>query len=365
MSEPRSTSYHVYLRLNELLGCQQPPDFDADDPAVTRDPAEHEELLFIVTHQAMELWFKMTIADLERARDLLGRPGAPGERVPEQDIPRVCTLMQRSVRTFRLLADHFGVLETMSPSSFLAFRDRLVSGSGFQSTQFRELEILAGLPETERVEFDGMPYLAHMHDDTRGRIEKRLGEMTLRGALFDWLARTPVDDAFPGFVDHFLAAYDRYVERQLELQRQNPNLPQEQLEDIRLRFERSREDARRFFLPENDAKNDSVGQAHTAFVFISTYRHEPLLRWPYALLERVLEFEEQFRVFRFRHARMVERMIGLRPGTGGSAGVDYLDRTSRYRIFGDLLRATSFLMKDSELGAIPKPEILRFAIDRT
>ena len=63
-------------------------------------------------------------------------------------------------------------------------------------------------------------------------------------------------------------------------------------------------------------------------------------------------------------ARMVERMIGLRPGTGGSAGVDYLDQTaSRYRIFGDLLKATSFLIKRDALPEIPHPEILGFAID--
>ena len=101
-----------------------------------------------------------------------------------------------------------------------------------------------------------------------------------------------------------------------------------------------------------------------AFVFISTYRSEPLLRWPYALIEQTLEFEEHFRLFRFRHARMVERIIGLRVGSGGSAGVEYLDATaSRYRIFGDLLKSVSYLIDTSRLpDSPPNPDILRFRI---
>jgi tryptophan 2,3-dioxygenase len=138
-------------------------------------------------------------------------------------------------------------------------------------------------------------------------------------------------------------------------------LGEEQLTKITGRFESTKKLAREFFC-EGDP---TARRARAAMVFISTYRHEPLLRWPYALVTQALEFEEHFRLFRFRHARMVERMIGLRVGSGGSSGVAYLDSTaSRYRIFGDLLHSVSYLVDSSRLpDEAPNADILRFKFD--
>jgi tryptophan 2,3-dioxygenase len=358
----RYPNYQDYLQLGTLLSCQRPPDFASPDPDATRPLIHHEEQLFIIMHQTMELWFKMVLADLEAARDLIGRPQAGTAVVPEEDIPRACTMLGRTTEILRLLAQQFTIIETMTPLNFLTFRDELTPASGFESWQFRELEILAGLPDAERVEYQGVPYAARVDPKRRAALDRRLTQMTFREALFAWLARTPYDEAFPGFVDEFLAAYGRYIDGQRRLQAVNPNLSAEQSAAIGRRLEEAKNEARQFFTTGDPV----VQRAHAAFVFLASYRDEPLLRWPYALLERALEFEEHFRLFRFRHARMVERMIGLRVGSGGSAGVAYLDETARrYRIFGDLLRATSYLIKRSDLADLPNPGLLRFNFQRS
>ncbi|MCA9319130.1 MAG: hypothetical protein KDB53_00275 [Planctomycetes bacterium] len=352
-----SPSYHEYLRLGQILTAQRPPDFESSDPGADRDLLHHEERLFIVMHQTMELWFSMILADIEATRDLVGRPGEDDRMVPEEDIPRACALMDRATKTIEHLTAQFGIIETMAPLHFLAFRDKLIPSSGFQSWQFRELEVLAGLPEQERIEYEGKPYYAHMPEEWRSGLDRRRTEMTLREAVFEWLARTPVEEAFPNFAEAFLAAYGDYIDEQNAHQNRNPNLSELRKKALAERFEQSKADAREFFLGGDLARQ----RAHQAFVFIATYRHEPLLRWPYAVIEHALEFEEHFRLFRFRHARMVERMIGLRVGSGGSAGVEYLDATaSSYRIFGDLLKSVSYLIEARRLPEAPNAEILKF-----
>lgn len=357
----RSVTYHDYLQLDKLLSCQRPPSFESTDNDDQRELIHHEEQLFIVMHQTIELWFGMAISDLELARDLIGRPSSDDKQVPEEDIPKVCTLLERNSELFKLLTSQFTIIETMAPLNFLKFRDQLIPASGFQSWQFREVEVLAGLAEGERINFEGKPYFSEMPEEHRNKVAKRVTELSLRDAVNHWLARTPVEAAFPGFVETFLEAHNGYIDEQIEHQKANPHLGEEQLGKIIARFEKAKKDARSYF-----CDGDLITQqARSAMVFISTYRHEPLLRWPYALVTRALEFEEHFRVFRFRHARMVERMIGLRVGSGGSSGVAYLDSTaSRYRIFGDLLTSVSYLVDGSRLpDEAPNAEILRFKFD--
>jgi tryptophan 2,3-dioxygenase len=348
------TVYWEYLQLEKLLDAQQPPG---------RPLAHHDEHLFIVAHQAFELWFKQILFELRHARDLLGRPELPeAERhVPETDIPEICATLARVVEILRLLTEQWRVVETMPPGNFLAFRDLLIPASGFQSLQFRLLEIVSGLPAEARVSIDGgRPFTSRFSPELQATMEAAGREMTLRGALLDWLERTPVNDAFPDFAGAFLAAFDGYADAQRALQLGNPFLPLEQRGIIERRFEDEKA-ACRAFLATGDPRRD---RAHAAFLFLTSYRAEPLLRWPNQLLERVIEFEEYLRIFRFRHARMVERMIGLRVGTGGSTGVDYLDATARsHRIFGDLLTAQSFLVARDRLPPVPRPELLGFRWD--
>jgi tryptophan 2,3-dioxygenase len=142
-------SYGSYLRLRELLDLQLPQS----------KPAAHDETLFIVVHQAFELWFRELIFELETIRDLM----FAGE-------PRKARhLLLRVHAIERLLIEQIEVLETMSPQDFLEFRTNLNPASGFQSVQFREIEFLGGLKEK------GFLRMA-MDDEDRARLQKRFDE---------------------------------------------------------------------------------------------------------------------------------------------------------------------------------------------
>jgi tryptophan 2,3-dioxygenase len=360
MSGNRVITYGTYLQLDRLLGAQLPPDLEkaATTPIATRELLHHDEMLFIVVHQIYELWFKLILHELSFARDLLGRTadGGKSERVPERVVPTVVSTIERVNEIFRVATAQWRVIETMQPAHFLQFRDAITPASGFQSVQFREMELLAGLAQTQR---DGQiwgSYALQLAPEERERVEKRASSMTLKGALMDWLRRTPIEQAYPKFAEDYAAAFDRYVNDQIALQEKNPHATAGERAAGRQRLEALEAAIRAYFFGPDPSETN----AHRAFMFIATYREEPLLRWPSVLLDRLIEFEQSFREFRFRHARMVERMIGARTGTGGSPGLAYLEHTTSYRIFGNLLEARNFLIARSYLADVPNPEVLRF-----
>ncbi|MFN7696966.1 MAG: tryptophan 2,3-dioxygenase family protein, partial [Deltaproteobacteria bacterium] len=100
-----------------------------------------------------------------------------------------------------------------------------------------------------------------------------------------------------------------------------------------------------------------VARVRAALVFIESYRELPLLAFPREVIDALVALEQAFVIFRQRHARMVERVIGRRVGTGGSAGVDYLDQTAlRYRIFHDLWATRTLLVRRTALPPVEAPE---------
>src|SRR3990170_4168656 len=118
-------TYSGYLKLDELLSLQQP----------LSDGPEHDETLFIVIHQVYELWFKELLHEVDYMKTLLER----------QDIPRSLHTIKRVLTILKVAVAQIDILETMTPLEFLSFRERLESGSGFQSFQFRELEFVLGM----------------------------------------------------------------------------------------------------------------------------------------------------------------------------------------------------------------------------
>ena len=285
---------------------------------------------------------------MKLARDLLGE-----ESVPEPHIPRICKSMRRVHEIQKVMIAQLAVLETMSPGDFLAFRDELGNASGFQSAQFRELEILAGLPDEQRYAYQGDSFERRFPAETVAHFRALREQPNLREVLTRWLERAPIE---ADWTDQYLAAFDRYVDEQVGLQSANEELTDEDRTKVGERFDAYRRSCRDFL------SGDDAG-AHAAALFITSYREHPLLHWPNRLLDSLLEFEELWRMWRFRHARMVERMIGLRMGTGGSSGVEYLDKTAgdRYRIFTPILRARSFLLPPRLLPALSDPDRYGFA----
>lgn len=353
--------YWDYLKLDALLGLQGGLD---DGVPVTPD-----ELHFIVVHQCYELWFKLVLSQLRLARDHLA-----ADRVAEETVPFVVHHLHRVNTVLEHCVAQMKVMETLPPQDFLAFRDRLTPASGFQSFQLREVEILLGLQDKDRVSYGGVKPLdyirQHAHESAgsalaAAKVAQAEAEETLRSALLRWLARTPIHGSSPGdpgdteVVDAFVADYLERAEQHAlaGLERLVLALGEEQRPRLAERVEQGLVASRAFLSPDDAwARRARVG-----LLFIESYRELPLLAWPRLLLDTVVELEEQLLLFRNRHARMVERTIGRRVGTGGSSGVEYLDQTTQYRIFPELWAVRTVLLPRERRPTLQHPERYGFA----
>lgn len=357
---PRATSYWEYLRIDDLLALQG---------GVERDEARlsNHEVLFIVVHQVFELWFKLVLRELTTVRDLLRE-----DPVPEESIPPAVASLRRTQVVFEQMATHWRLMETMSPRDFLEFRDKLLQASGFQSGQFRELEILLGLPADARIRFGGESAWLRALEEPDGaasgslaRVRRRISDPpTVLDVVDAWLHRTPIRGSRPGdegdaatvraFADEYLAAHAREIgdpQARAALQSDDPAAQ----ERIAAQYRQEIESARVFLHAEDLPAEARARRARirAAVVFLESYRELPLLAWPRELLDALVAAEQAMLVFRQRHARMVEREIGRRTGTGGSPGVAYLDRTAtQYRVFEDLWSVRTLLLRRA---AAPSP----------
>ena len=252
-----TVTYSTYLKLDQLLSLQAPRPGEL----------EHDETLFVIIHQVYELWFKEVLHELDFLQ----------KRLRANDTPLASATLKRVLTILKTLVAQIDVLETITPLNFLAFRDRLESGSGFQSHQFREIEFILG--KKARPSFERYPE----GSVSRERVQSRLNQPTL------W-------DAFL----HYLAANEYRVPQTL-LQR-----------DYSKGYEPSPEVQR--ILVEVYKKNPTVSQ----------------------IVERLVDLDEGFMEWRYRHVKMVQRTIGTKPGTGGSAGAEYLLTTLNQPAFPDL-----------------------------
>ena len=363
------TPYWDYIRVERLLSLQA---------GASESEAElsNDEVMFIVVHQVDELWFKLVLRELVTVRDLFA-----GERVPEQALAAAVRGIRRVETIVHQLTSHFALMETMTTRDYLGFRDKLFGASGFQSAQMREIEILMGLPEDERVALghEGSYLRALRNPDGSDssalrRVQARLEDRpSLRDAILEWLRRTPIQGSTPdrpdddarvrAFVLSYLRAHELAVARGLEHARTlSPSAAD--LARLEERARKETEYARSYLLAEDGPAETRARsmRIRAALVFIESYRELPLLAWPREVLDGITSFEQAFVIFRQRHARMVERMIGRRTGTGGSTGVDYLDATGlKYRVFRELWAVRTLLVQAQELPALEDPAIYGFA----
>jgi tryptophan 2,3-dioxygenase len=342
MNDPQAANYWDYIRVEELLALQG--GLEPDDANLA-----NEEVLFITVHQLFELSFKLVLRELRTARELFLAP-----HVAEQQLSGGVRSLRRAMTILRNTNPNWEVMETLTTREFLAFRDKLIPASGFQSAQLRQIEILFGLGEEERIALgveggylealrshDGTPSPAYKH------VEEELAQKrSVRDAIEGWLWRTPIDGCGPNeknaeerlteFLERFLAAQAREVDSTARRAAGIARTP-EDAAVIQKRYEEEKRAVRAFFTPSEAEGGQRRRRTRAAMLFIETYRELPLLAWPREVLDAIVELEQQFVIFRQRHARMVERIIGRRVGTGGSAGVDYLDKTAlSYRVFRDL-----------------------------
>ncbi len=350
-------TYSEYLRLNELLELQ------SGEIGCERE-INNDETHFIIIHQIFELWFKLILSELRCARNLL-----MSSHVEEAEIPKVVGHLNRVTEICRLMANQWKVMETLSPQDFLVFRDKLGTASGFESWQMRELEFLMGLKNDNRSK--GMDPLKHYKKLANENptylkglkiLEKTIKEPSLDDVLKKWLERTPIQGSFISdkndekFVEEFIDNYlDCMIDQNKKTLENMGEYSSVDIETLEARFESNILSAREYLRPEGKTNRGRAG-----LLFIEAYRDLPLLAWPRKLIDSFVELEESMVIFRTYHARMVERIIGRRVGTGGSSGVDYLDETTKYRIFKDLWGVRTILIKKSALPAISNSELYDF-----
>jgi len=241
------------------------------------DGPEHDELLFITIHQVYELWFKQILHELSALQVALE---AGNSHRSMALLGRVRTIMKTCV-------SQLDILETMTPLQFNSFRSRLSSASGFQSAQFRELEAVLGRRDNAGAEADkssGMGMAEHLipGSPARSRVEQAMS----RRSVWD-------------------SALLYFNSRQ--------RLPQEVLD----------RDVTKAWTP------DEAVQA----VLIEIHRLDPEAAM---IGEAMVDLDEGLQEWRYRHVKMVERTIGRKMGTGGSAGVGYLSSTLFNPVFPDL-----------------------------
>ena len=349
------TTYWDYIRVEELLALQGGNERDERQ-------LSDAEVVFVTVHQVYELWFKLVLRELVTLRDLLA-----AQRVPEHEMARAARGLERITRIFRSATQHWEVVESLSTRDYLDFREKLFPASGFQSAQLREIEILLGLGDDERVGLGAQGGYLKALQGARGaaspawvRVEARRRDLpSFKTALYQWLGRTPIRGSTPdrpgdaATVERFLQDYLAALERQTE--RGARAMGASGLSDPR--FAREMASAAEFLLTPDPVRR----RVRAAILFIESYRELPLLSWPQEVLARLIEVEQAFLIFRQRHARMVERVIGRRVGTGGTSGVDYLDQTATaYRIFDELWTARTFLVRKDTLPALEDPSPYQF-----
>ncbi len=249
-------TYTNYLKIDELLGLQE----------LKSSPKEHDEMLFIIIHQTYELWFKQILHELDKLKN----------EFENGNTWTSIKVLRRILTILKTMVSQVDILETMTPLEFNSFRKFLGQSSGFQSLQFRELEILCGLRS---------PLIIEAHADSPQHLEiidQRLNELAIWESFCHYLT---------------LKGYPVHPRRE--------------------------NDEGLIFNPSEEVQS----------VLIEVMKNNPEAA---LVAELLVDFDEGLQEWRYRHVKMVERTIGAKKGTGGSDGVAYLQKTLNRAIFPDL-----------------------------
>lgn len=331
-------TYKSYLQLDKLLNTQHPIS------------NAHDEMMFIAVHQAYEIWFKLVLFELDRVQTIFA-----GDHVRDQELRIVSSGLGRIVAIIRHVVGQLDIMETMTPLDFLDFRHVFRSASGFQSMQFREIEVRLGLQTEDRIAYAGKSFETYLDEVDQSRIKEFQTAPSLIGQLDDWLSRTP-------FVQmgefSFWDAYRIAIANMIEADRQTilaDSKVTEQARDVELSKLASTEKQFALLFEEQSGLEWTLSNpALQAALFINLYRDQPALQLPFKILNDLMDLDELLALWRYRHALMAQRMLGTKMGSGGSSGHDYLAATAaKHRIFKDLFAVSTFLIPRSKLPVLP------------
>ncbi len=319
--------YSEYLQLDKILAAQTP---ESGKEGIRAD----DEMLFIIIHQAYELWFKQILHELNIIRDVFRQPNIPNN---SPDIYNSVHRVKRVCRILDVAVMQMSVLETMTPLDFLDFRDLLRPASGFQSIQFKMIEATLGLGFDQR--HGQNYYLSQLNQKDIDRVKEAESQESILVLINKWLERMPfVKDDYWGDANFWQQYRDAYGNSLQPGEKQNL-----EVFDSLLMHKGNYPETRRF-----------SSEANRSALFIMLYRDYPLLHLPYELISSLLEIDELMSMWRHRHIHMVQRTIGKRVGTGGSSGSEYLRAAAdSHIIFKELAELTSFLMSRTQVPKLP------------
>ena len=348
-SKYSSIHYGSYLQLEKVLDAQNPRSGIFGEPA-------HEEMLFIIIHQVYELWFKQINHEVSSIMNLFDK-----DMIDEKTIGQTVGRLNRVIEILKLLIQQINVLETMTPLDFLDFRNLLFPASGFQSYQFRLLEVSLGLQTKSRLTYNHIHYAKVFSEERQNKLREIEEGDSLLELVEKWLERTPFLD-FKGF--NFLELYKGAVEKMIAKEQEairNSEILSEKYKNMRLKMMGDTDSYFASILDKNvhqklreEGKAGISYKATLAALLINLYRDEPILQMPYRLLAKLGDIDEYLTTWRYRHSQMVLRMIGKKIGTGGSSGHDYLRATAeKHHVFLDFQNISTLLIPRSELPELP------------
>ncbi|NXO60906.1 T23O dioxygenase, partial [Aramus guarauna] len=332
--------YGDYLQLNKILNAQELQ-------SEKKGNKIHDEHLFIVTHQAYELWFKQILWEMDSVRVIFQN----GHVRDERNMLKVITRMNRISMILKLLVEQFSVLETMTALDFFDFRYYLSPASGFQSLQFRLLENKIGVPQSLRVPYNRRHYRDNFKGQDYELLLKSEQEPTLLQLVEAWLERTPGLDAEGfDFWGQFEANVLKGLEEEFALVQAKPE--SEEKDDLLSEFQKQKDVLLSLFDEKRHEHLLSKGERRLSYkalkgaLMIYFYREEPRFQVPFQLLTSLMDIDVLMTKWRYNHVCMVHRMIGSKAGTGGSSGYQYLRSTvsDRYKVFVDLFNLSTFLV---------------------
>ena len=348
--ENNTPNYRNYLELNSLLNAQKPI-------SEKRGKKAHDEMLFIITHQVYELWFKQILYEIDSIFEVFHV-----KVIDESQVGIAVSRLHRINEIIQLLIDQIKILETMTPMDFLEFRDLLTPASGFQSSQFRQIENKIGLPKENRHVYGGKDYKTKLHKDELGKVLDSEQSESLFTLIEKWLERTPfLASEEYNFWEQYKAAVSKMILNDKKIIEENDVLDDAEKESY---FNQYNATEKMF----NSLFNESVfnnmidkGQfrlsykATHAALLILLYRDQAILHNPYRLLSKLIDLDELLTTWRYKHHLLATRMIGKKIGTGGSVGASYLKKAlTKHRVFEDLSSLTTFLIPRSDLPGLPE-----------
>ena len=342
--------YGDYLKLTQFLDAQKPVSGKYGEEA-------HDETLFIIVHQAYELWFKQMLHELASVMSVLSK-----DDVKDEQLTSVVHRLKRVIKIQNLLNQQIEIMETMTPQDFLSFRNYLVPASGFQSIQFKVLEISLGLKSKYRIDFDKQSFYNRLNDEHREFLQELEGQESLFERVESWLERMPfLEFGEFNFWQLYQDATKDMLDKELLIIESNELLTEneraQQLKEhqaTRANFE-ALLDVDKFEAVRDAGRFRLSQKATLSALFISMYRHEPVFNLPFQFITCLTEIDEMLTLWRYKHMMMVQRMLGSKIGTGGSSGHDYLRRTTESnRIYQDFFNLATFLLPSDVLPKLPQ-----------